>query len=94
MTITKAYRVDSNQKRITRFLRQLGASVQVLSYVGRGCPDLLVGFRGKNYLFELKDGNKPKSKQKLTPDEESFIKKWAGEVSVVCNEEEILNLLI
>jgi hypothetical protein len=29
--------------------------------VGRGVPDLLVGWRGTNLLLEVKDGNKPQS---------------------------------
>ena len=51
--------------------------------VGRGCPDLLVGYRGVNYLLEVKDGEKPKSAQKLTPDEDAWHFMWMGQVAVV-----------
>lgn len=64
-------------------LRRCGASVQILSAVGKGCPDLLVGYRGKNYLLEVKDGKKKPSARRLTPDEEDFFLSWKGQVSVV-----------
>ncbi len=76
-------RVDANQKEVVAYLRQLGASVQMLHEVGRGCPDLLVGFRGINYLFELKNGANAKSRQKLTDDELAWHAKWNGAVYVV-----------
>lgn len=48
------YRTDSNQKAIVSILRELGASVELLHNVGSGCPDLLVGWRGKCWLLEVK----------------------------------------
>jgi hypothetical protein len=44
--------------------------------VGQGVPDLLVGLRGKTYLMEIKDGQKPPSDQKLTPDQLEWINAW------------------
>ena len=79
-----AARTDANQREIVRVLRQLGATVCDLSGVGKGCPDILVGFRGKTYLAEIKDGAKPPSARKLTPDEKQFHESWRGRpVSVV-----------
>ncbi len=48
-----AKQVDDNQKQIVRELRQIpGVSVYVI-----GQPvDLLVGYRAKNYLIEIKRG--------------------------------------
>lgn len=57
--------------------------MQPLHTVGRGCPDLLVGFNGTNYLFEVKDGEKPPSQRKLTPDEDAWHFMWLGRVEVV-----------
>ena len=51
-------KVDSNQTRVVKALRELGATVQHLHAVGKGCPDLLVGYKGSNYLLEVKDGEK------------------------------------
>ncbi len=76
-------RVDDNQAEIVEALRQVGCSVQHLHEVGRGCPDILVGFRGINYLFEIKDGSKIPSRQKLTPDEEKWHQLWKGRVITV-----------
>ena len=84
---------DANQVDVVKQLRALGCSVAVLSHVGHGFPDLLVGFRKKNYLIELKDGNKVPSKQKLTPDEINFHLRWCGQLSV-CNSVEQIRKLI
>jgi hypothetical protein len=45
---------DANQPEIVRALRQVGASVCILAGVGRGCPDLLVQYRERLYLLEIK----------------------------------------
>lgn len=79
----RAAKVDSNQAEIVKALRKVGATVQVLSAVGQGCPDLLVGYRSVNVLLEVKDGSKPPSARKLTPDEEAFHRTWRGPVFVV-----------
>lgn len=42
----RAARIDANQPDVVRVLRGVGASVQVLSQVGQGCPDLLAGVAG------------------------------------------------
>ena len=62
-------KVDDNHKQIVAGLRKIGCFVQSLASLGKGCPDLLVGYRGKWYVIELKDGAKPQCKQKLTPAE-------------------------
>lgn len=76
-------RVDANQGEIVDALREVGASVQTLHEVGKGCPDLVVGYRSMNFLFEVKDGNKPPSKRKLTPAEQRFFDTWRGRVWIV-----------
>ncbi len=48
-----ASKVDANQKRIVKMLRDLGCSVAYLHEVGSGVPDLLVGYGAKNYLLEV-----------------------------------------
>ena len=47
-------RVDANQPSIVEDLRKLGASVLHIHMVARNSPDIVVGYRGKNYLFEIK----------------------------------------
>jgi hypothetical protein len=43
----RAAKVDINQKEIVAYLRKIGASVAVMSAVGQGFPDLVVGWRGR-----------------------------------------------
>ena len=71
-------RVDSNHREIADALRAVGASVVSLAAIGRGVPDLLVGFRGVNYLLEIKT-----TKGKLTPDQTEFTALYRGVVVVV-----------
>lgn len=79
-------KVDDNQRELVRGLRKLGRTVLDLSRVGKGCPDLLVGFRGKNTLLEVKG-----EKGKLRPSQVDFIETWGGrEVRVVRNLEEAI----
>jgi hypothetical protein len=51
--------------------------------VGAGAPDLLVGYRGTNWLLEVKDGSKEPSRQRLTPAEKVWHERWRGHVTVV-----------
>lgn len=74
----RSAKVDDNQAEIVEALRAAGASVQSLAAIGKGCPDLLVGYNGMRLLFELKDGRKSPSRRKLTPDQEEWIKAWRG----------------
>ena len=86
----QAARIDANQPDIIKALRSVGASVQPLHTVGAGCVDLAVGFRGANYLLEVKDGRQPPSKRRLTPDEEKWHAEWRGHVAVVNSVDEAL----
>jgi hypothetical protein len=71
-----------------------GASVQSLASVGRGCPDLLVGFKGRNLLLEVKDGRKPPSARELTDDQKKWHGGWLGNVRVVESVEQAIAALI
>lgn len=81
-------KVDDNQSQIVADLRSLGCSVLHLHAVGQGCPDVLVGWRGRNVLLELKDGAKPPSRRKLTPAQTEFFDTWRGEAHVVSSTDE------
>ena len=59
-------------------LRQIGCSVQSLAAVGDGCPDLLIGYRGRNMLLEVKQ-----PKGQLTPAQEIWLAVWHGSATVV-----------
>jgi hypothetical protein len=76
-------RTDGNQVLLVVQMRERGMTVQSLAMIGGGVPDLLVGCRGKNYLFEVKDPTQPPSKRRLTPDEVMVHRLWCGSVAVV-----------
>ena len=78
-----AAKVDRNQSEIVAALRKAGATVQILSAVGKGCPDLLAGFRGANWLLEVKDFAKPPSERRLTEDQVEWHGGWKGQVAKV-----------
>ena len=89
----RAAKVDANQTEIVKALRQVGASVQSLASTGKGCPDLLVGFRGVNWLLEIKDGRKVRSARKLTEDQVVWHQTWRGRVYVVESAEQALEVI-
>lgn len=93
MGVRRASRVDDNQRLLVELWRRMGASVLILSDVGNGCPDVLVGYNGLNALVEIKDGSKVPSKQKLTSLEADFHDSWRGHVCIVRDEEEAKNLI-
>ena len=68
----------------------MGASVLSLAAVGKGCPDLLVYRAGRLFMLEVKDGDKPPSARKLTPDQVIFHRIWP--VYVVKNVEEAIEV--
>lgn len=89
----RAAKVDANQKQIVTALRQAGCTVQSLATVGKGCPDLIVGCQGRNFLLEIKDGSKPPSARQLTEDQQTWHQNWRGQVVVVESVVEVLHLL-
>lgn len=89
----RAAKVDANQREVVAALRAAGASVQLLHAVGEGCPDLLVGYKGLNMLLEVKDGSKPPSAQKLTPQQEEWHRDWRGHRVVVNSPEAALTAI-
>lgn len=90
----RAAKIDANQVAIVAALRSAGCSVQHLHQVGEGCPDLLVGIGGRTLLVECKDGGKPPSKRRLTPDQMAWIGAWrGGAVWLVTNVSEALEAI-
>jgi hypothetical protein len=81
-------RADNNQDEIVKGLRAIGASVIVLSQVGCGTPDLLVGFRGQNYLIEVKE-----KLGKLSAVQITWHSLWCGQAAVVRSFEEAMRVL-
>jgi len=86
-------RVDKNQPEIVAAFRKLGASVLILSMVGKGCPDILVGMYNTNWLVEIKNGENSPSQRKLTVDEQLFFDSWHGQVCIINSVEEAAQLV-
>ena len=51
--------------------------------IRKGFPDYVFGTGKKNFLFEIKDGNKYASQQKLTVAEQDFCDSWKGQYHVI-----------
>lgn len=88
-------RTDRNHSEIINAIRKIpNISVFSTHEVGKGFPDIVVGYKGVNYLIEIKDGNKPPSARKLTDAELQFHSNWRGQIKIVNNLDEVLNLLL
>ena len=92
----RAGRTDANQADIVADLRRIpGCSVAVTSSLGKGYPDILVGFRGLNFWIELKN---PKTARGQKPDtrarQESFRAGWHGQLLKASSFKEILDCML
>lgn len=79
-------RKDVNQAQLERALEQLGIAFADTSALGFGFPDLVVGYQGVNYLYEVKQT----TKSKLTEKEQVFQARWGGHYKVITQLEDIL----
>lgn len=85
----RAARADINQPDIVRALRRGGASIWHTHTLGRGGPDIVIGYCGVNVLTEIKrDEREP-----LTPAEIKFHATWQGRIVTLTNEREAAQLL-
>ena len=90
----RAKRIDENQTTLVEELRKLpGVTVSHTHTLGKGFPDIIVGCKGVNYLFEIKNPSKPKSGRKLTPDEVRWHEGWTGQVSVIETVYDVVNII-
>lgn len=89
----RAAKVDDNHREIVQFFRSIpSCAVLDLARVGNGCPDILVFYR-EYYLVEIKDGSKPPSRRKLTPDQQQFHARWPDKIHVIKSVDEAAQLL-
>ena len=83
---------DANEAEITDALRSVGANVYQLDRP----VDLLVGFRGKNYLLEVKLPLGPeggKSHSKPNQSQVNFLRTWRGQRAVVRSPTEAIEAI-
>lgn len=81
-------RVDKNQKAMVKVFRDLGAAVTHTHTVGKGFTDIVIAVQWLNCVVEIKDGSKPPSGRRLSPDEQTFFGWWPGLKAVCCNTED------
>lgn len=79
-------RRDTNERGIIDALEQIGCTVAQLS--AKGIPDLLVGYRGKNLLIEVKC-----EKGKLTEDQIERHASWMGEIHIARTADEAIKIV-
>ena len=82
----RAKRVDANQDQIVSVLRAAGAYVWII-----GLPvDLLVGYKNRTVLVEVKSG----PKKRLTALQRDFFENWCGDaLALVDSPEAALRML-
>lgn len=90
-----AKRTDENHKELIAELREVlpDATITDLSGVGKGVPDILIGWKKMNFLFEIKDGEKTKSQRSLTDAQKDFHLKHQGQANVVTSAAEVCAIL-
>ena len=89
----RAAKADINQPEIVNGLRDIpGCTVQHLHAVGMGCPDLLVGYRGENYLIEVKSEWARKGEE-LTKMQQRWHDEWTGHKAVVWSLGEAMEVI-
>ena len=76
-------RRDANEPEIVEALEAVGASVLRLDDV-----DLLIGYRGTNYLMEVKT-----PEGKLNKKQQKFFRSWQGQVNIVRTRIQALKLI-
>ena len=86
-------KVDDNQQEIVEALRKAGCSVAITSSAHDGFPDIVVGRANENYMIEIKDGNKPPSRRKLTSKQVKFHSEWLGQIDVAKDVEEAFKIV-
>lgn len=74
-------KVDGNQTDIVKELRRRGYSVEV------GHDDILVGYRGHTYWYEIKTGHK----SKLKPSQEDLLRDYKGHYKIIWNAKMIID---
>ena len=90
----RAAKIDANQEAVVTALRTAGATVQSLAGVGKGVPDLLVGYQNQTLLMEVKDGNKSPSARLLTEDQLKWHGSWnGGALAVVDSPDAALRMI-
>ncbi len=92
MRLAHAKRRDANEKAIVAELRHMGISVMFSDEV-----DIICGWRGQNFMFEIKDKDKLFLKDGVTfrkgaikPSQSDLRRRWQGQYDIVWSVDQIL----
>lgn len=99
-----AAKIDENQPGIVDGLKHIGCSVEHLAKLGKGAPDLLVGYNGFNFLFEIanpetrhgrskRPGSKDRYHRATNDAQKEWYLSWRGRVDVVETLEQALHIV-
>lgn len=91
-------KLDANHKAIGNIAQQMGANVVSLAGEGKGIPDLLIGWRGANYLWEVKrpgvHQKKRGARQAATNEAQlQWAIRWTGQYAIVTCEQDAIDFL-
>ena len=86
--------MEPYRKKIAVRLLQIGCTVIDTKSVGNGFPDLVVGYKGTNYLLKTMDGDLPICKRIPTTDEMHFQNEWEGQYAIVNNEDAAVQFIV
>ena len=84
----RANRRDRNHIEIRDAFRNLGFAVKDVADLKNFC-DLIVSKNGRTWCIEVKDGELPPSKRKLTEGEDIFQHNWKGNYEIVICVEDV-----
>ncbi len=87
-------RTDGNHTAVMDALRAAAMKPVSTASLGKGFPDIVVGFRGLNVALEVKDGEKAPSARALSADERDWHDTWPGQVAIVTSPEEAVMAVI
>ena len=74
---------DANHYEVVDAMQKAGAYVIDMSHVGRGFPDLIVGFRSKTILMEIKNPKTSYGKRGLNKNQIKWKEQWTGDTYCV-----------
>ena len=88
MRRSRANRVDLNHVEIVNALRKISSLSVRATPLGDGFPDIIVGYNGHNFLFEIKS-----EKGRLRASQERFRREWFGQVFEVRGLKQIIEII-
>lgn len=76
---------DLNEPEIIKALKKAGCTVKTTNFV-----DIVVGHRGFNYLFEIKN---PEGKNNIEESQQDLLDNWRGQYDIIHTAEDALLIL-